>query len=144
MAHFRQMLNVAPPILSRGVRRGVRDMLRDSIMQRLNERFMATLTVQQGKKDRLIFDTECPGLGVRVTAKGTRSFLVPAYPFSRPKSTGGVGPMGCSYGGTGTGSRSGSSRGHGAWNRHCGRAAPKAGCCSGCQGRGLHLTRSLD
>lgn len=37
---------------------------------------MATLTVPEGKKDCLVFDTECPGLGVRVTVKGTRTFLV--------------------------------------------------------------------
>lgn len=44
-------------------------------MPKLTDRFLATLKVQVGRKDRLIFDTACPGLGVRVTAKGTRSFI---------------------------------------------------------------------
>jgi hypothetical protein len=44
-------------------------------MPRLTDRFLASLTVEAGRKDRLVFDTACPGLGVRVTTKGTRSFL---------------------------------------------------------------------
>jgi integrase len=44
-------------------------------MPKLTDRFLATLKVEPGRKDRLVFDTACPGLGVRVTAKGTRSFI---------------------------------------------------------------------
>src|SRR5215813_2307282 len=44
-------------------------------MPRFSDRFIASLKVQEGQKDRLVFDTACPGLGVRVTAKGTRTFL---------------------------------------------------------------------
>src|SRR5215472_12410685 len=44
-------------------------------MPKLTERFLAGLRVESGRKDRLVFDTACPGLGVRVTAKGTRTFL---------------------------------------------------------------------
>jgi integrase len=43
---------------------------------KLTDRFLAGLTVEGGRKDRLVFDTACPGLGVRVTAKGSRTFLV--------------------------------------------------------------------
>jgi len=42
---------------------------------RLTDRYLAGLTVESGRKDRLVFDTTCPGLGVRVTAKGTRNFI---------------------------------------------------------------------
>ncbi len=45
-------------------------------MPKLTDKFLATLTVDAGKKDRLVFDVLCPGLGVRVTAKGTRTFIV--------------------------------------------------------------------
>jgi integrase len=45
-------------------------------MPKLTDRFLAKLTVEEGRKDRLVFDTACPGLGVRLTAKGTRTFLV--------------------------------------------------------------------
>jgi integrase len=44
-------------------------------MPKLTDRFLASLTVQEGRKDRLVFDTACPGLGVRMTAKGTRTFI---------------------------------------------------------------------
>ncbi len=44
-------------------------------MPKLTDRFLAGLTVEDGRKDRLIFDSACPGLGVRVTAKGTRTFI---------------------------------------------------------------------
>jgi integrase len=44
-------------------------------MPKLTDRFLATFTVEHGRKDRLVFDTACPGLGVRVTAKGTRTFI---------------------------------------------------------------------
>jgi Arm DNA-binding domain len=44
-------------------------------MAKLTDRLLGSLKVQVGKKDQLIFDDECLGLGVRVTAKGTRTFL---------------------------------------------------------------------
>ena len=36
-------------------------------MPRLTDRLLAGLTLPEGKKDRLVFDDACPGLGVRVT-----------------------------------------------------------------------------
>src|SRR5690349_7805925 len=45
-------------------------------MPKLTDRFLASLKLKDGQKDRLVFDSACPGLGIRVTAKGTRSFLV--------------------------------------------------------------------
>jgi integrase len=45
-------------------------------MPKLTDRFLSGLRIESGRKDRLVFDTACPGLGVRLTAKGTRSFLV--------------------------------------------------------------------
>jgi len=44
-------------------------------MPKLTDRFIAGLTVPPGRKDRLVFDTVCRGLGVRITAKGTRTFI---------------------------------------------------------------------
>jgi integrase len=44
-------------------------------MPKLTDRFLAILKVEDGRKDRLIFDSACPGLGVRLTAKGTRTFI---------------------------------------------------------------------
>src|SRR5215471_7488007 len=44
-------------------------------MPKLTDRFIARLKVKEGRKDRLVFDTACPGLGIRVTAKGTRTFI---------------------------------------------------------------------
>jgi len=44
-------------------------------MPKLTDRFLATLKVEEGRKDRLVFDSACPSLGVRVTAKGTRTFI---------------------------------------------------------------------
>ena len=44
-------------------------------MPKLTDRLLAGLKVEPGRKDRLMFDTACPGLGVRVTAKGTRTFI---------------------------------------------------------------------
>ena len=44
-------------------------------MPKLTDRFLATLEIEEGRKDRLVFDTACPGLGVRLTARGTRTFL---------------------------------------------------------------------
>ncbi len=45
-------------------------------MAKLTDRFLAALRLEPGRKDRLVFDDACPGLGVRVTGAGTRSFLV--------------------------------------------------------------------
>src|SRR5713101_4595413 len=50
-------------------------MERAGAMPKLTDRFLAGLTVENGRKDRLVFDTACPGLGVRLTAKGTRTFI---------------------------------------------------------------------
>jgi integrase len=44
-------------------------------MPKLTDKFLAGLSVKNGRKDRLVFDTACPGLGCRVTAKGTRIFI---------------------------------------------------------------------
>ena len=33
------------------------------------------LTLAEGQRDRLVFDTACPGLGVRLTRAGTRTFI---------------------------------------------------------------------
>ena len=45
-------------------------------MPKLTDRFISTFRPIGAAKDRLAFDTECRGLGVRATAAGTRSFLV--------------------------------------------------------------------
>jgi integrase len=45
-------------------------------MPKLTDRFLVALKVEDGRKDRLMFDSVCHGLGVRLTAKGTRSFIV--------------------------------------------------------------------
>jgi integrase len=42
---------------------------------RLSEKVLAGLKLDPGRKDRLVFDAACPGLGVRLTAKGTRRFV---------------------------------------------------------------------
>jgi integrase len=44
-------------------------------MPKFTDRFLSSLKVEGNRKDRLIFDSACPGLGVRITAKGTRTFL---------------------------------------------------------------------
>src|SRR5271167_4103673 len=44
-------------------------------MPKFTDRLLAALKVENGRKDRMVFDTACPGLGVRVTAKGTRTFI---------------------------------------------------------------------
>jgi integrase len=44
-------------------------------MPKLTDRFLAALKVEDGRKDRLVFDTVCRSLGVRLTAKGTRTFI---------------------------------------------------------------------
>jgi integrase len=43
---------------------------------KLTDRFLAAFKPEIGKKDRLAFDTECRGLGVRVTAAGTKTFIL--------------------------------------------------------------------
>jgi integrase len=45
-------------------------------MPRLTDTLLKGLRLELGQKDRLVFDTDCPGLGVRMTAKGTKTFLV--------------------------------------------------------------------
>jgi integrase len=45
-------------------------------MPKLTDRLLISLQVPEGRKDRLLFDSQCPGLAVRVTTKGTRTFLV--------------------------------------------------------------------
>lgn len=45
-------------------------------MPKLTDRFMASFKPAAGKKDRLAFDSECRGLGVRATVSGTRTFLI--------------------------------------------------------------------
>src|SRR5215472_18549897 len=44
-------------------------------MPKFTDRFLAAQKVENGRKDRLLFDTVCRGLGVRVTARGTRTFI---------------------------------------------------------------------
>ena len=44
-------------------------------MPKLTDRFLAGLQVEPGRKDRMVFDSVSPGLGVRLTAKGTRTFI---------------------------------------------------------------------
>jgi hypothetical protein len=45
-------------------------------MAKLTEKMLAGRKLEPGKKDRLVFDAACPGLGVRITSRGTRAFLV--------------------------------------------------------------------
>jgi integrase len=45
-------------------------------MPKLTDRFLTSFKPAPGKKDRLTFDTECRGLGVRATVSGTRTFIV--------------------------------------------------------------------
>jgi integrase len=45
-------------------------------MPKLTDRFLAGFKVAPGRKDRLVFDISCPGLGVRATTRGTKSFIV--------------------------------------------------------------------
>nr|WP_246523558.1 site-specific integrase [Neoroseomonas eburnea] len=42
----------------------------------MTDRFLKDFAPGAGSKDRLAFDTECPGLGVRATAAGTKTFIV--------------------------------------------------------------------
>jgi hypothetical protein len=43
--------------------------------QKFTDRFIGALKVEGARKDYLVFDSACPGLGVRVTRKGTRTFI---------------------------------------------------------------------
>lgn len=43
---------------------------------KLTEKAIAALTCEAGKRDRLVFDDDVSGLAVRVTRKGSKSFLV--------------------------------------------------------------------
>ena len=45
-------------------------------MPNFTDRTLKALRLKPGQKDRLFFDTGCPGLGVRVTAAGSRVFIV--------------------------------------------------------------------
>ena len=45
-------------------------------MPRFTDAFLKSFAVEPGKRDRMAFDTVCPGLGIRVTAKGTKAFIV--------------------------------------------------------------------
>lgn len=44
-------------------------------MPKLTESVIRGFAIESGRQDRMMFDTVCPGLGVRVTAKGTKTFL---------------------------------------------------------------------
>ncbi|MDR3537832.1 MAG: integrase arm-type DNA-binding domain-containing protein [Acetobacteraceae bacterium] len=44
-------------------------------MPKLTDKLLHGLALEPGQKDRLLFDTACPGLGVRLTTKGTRTFI---------------------------------------------------------------------
>ncbi len=44
-------------------------------MAKLTDKMLDKLELKPGQKDRLVFDAACPGLGVRLTAKGTRIFI---------------------------------------------------------------------
>lgn len=43
---------------------------------KLTDRFLTAFKPAPGSKDRIAFDTECQGLGVRATAAGTKTFIV--------------------------------------------------------------------
>ena len=45
-------------------------------MPKLTDRFLTSFKPTDGRKDRLAFDTECRGLGVRATMAGTKTFIV--------------------------------------------------------------------
>lgn len=45
-------------------------------MPKLTDRYLKDLAPEAGRKDRLVFDTECRGLGVRATSAGTKAFIV--------------------------------------------------------------------
>jgi integrase len=43
-------------------------------MPKFTDRYLSGLTLEDGRKDRLVFDSECRGLGVRLT-RSTRTFI---------------------------------------------------------------------
>jgi integrase len=43
---------------------------------KFTDKFLSAVKVEEGRKDRLIFDSGCPGLGVRVTSAGSKVFIV--------------------------------------------------------------------
>jgi integrase len=45
-------------------------------MPKFTERFIQAFRPSEGQKDRLVFDTECTGLGLRATATGKKIFIV--------------------------------------------------------------------
>ncbi len=45
-------------------------------MPKLTDRFLSSFKPAEGRKDRLAFDTECRGLGIRATTAGGKTFLV--------------------------------------------------------------------
>jgi integrase len=45
-------------------------------MPKLTNRLLVGLELAEGQRDRLVFDTACPGLGVRLTKGGSRAFIV--------------------------------------------------------------------
>ena len=45
-------------------------------MPKFTDRFLAAFKPEPGRKDRIAFDSECKGLGVRATEAGTKTFLV--------------------------------------------------------------------
>lgn len=55
---------------------GVRKIEVSGSMPKLTDRFIATFKPEGAAKDRLAFDTECRGLGMRATAGGSKVFIV--------------------------------------------------------------------
>lgn len=51
---------------------------------KLTEKAIAALACEEGRKDRLVFDDEVSGLAVRITAKGSKSFVT-QYTMGREK-----------------------------------------------------------
>ena len=43
---------------------------------KLTEKVIAALVCAEGQKDRLVFDDDLPGLGLRISASGGKNFLV--------------------------------------------------------------------
>jgi integrase len=50
--------------------------VRKDIAMKLTEKIIATLTCEAGQKDRLVFDDTVRGLGLRISSKGAKNFLV--------------------------------------------------------------------
>ena len=40
------------------------------------DRLLTSLSLAEGQRDRMLFDTTCPGLGVRLTRAGRRNLVV--------------------------------------------------------------------